>query len=108
MYLAVALCIYILTAFVQPLIIFGNAELGNSFSLSFKIAGKAFLPILGYSLLFGIIACAGIVVCCIGVFFTAAFIPVANYLFYKYAIGFPEDEVATEDQTNWQQQPPTM
>lgn len=108
MYWGVALCIYIFMVFVQPLIIFGNAELGKSFSLSIKITGKAFLPILGYSFLFWLISAAGAVACCIGVFFTVAFVPVSIYLLYKYTIGFPEDEVAVEEQPHWQNQPPMV
>lgn len=108
MYLGVAICIYVFMAFVQPLIIFGNAELGQAFSLSMKIAGKAFFPILGFSLLFGLLCCLGVIACCIGIFFTIAFLPVANYLFYKNAIGFPEDEVEKVEEGNWQQTPPVV
>ncbi len=105
-YMVVVLVFAILISFVQPLIIFGNLDLGKAFSLSFKIAGKFFWPVLGYSLLFGLLTGLGLIACCIGIFFTAAFIPVCNYLLYKYAVGFPEDEETEEVQTHWQEQPP--
>jgi len=106
--LGVILVVYVMLSYVQPLIIFANADIGKAFSLSFRLAGKTFLPVLGFSLLFGLLCGLGILACCIGIFFTVAFIPTCHYLIYKHGVGFPEDEVAEEDNSHWQQQPPTV
>ena len=107
--LAVILCMYVFLAYVQPLIIFGNADLGKAFSLSFALSSKKFGAVLGFGLLFGLLGGLGFIGCCIGVFFTIAFIPTCGYLLYKHAIGFPEDEEEVQNPGNWQQeQPPTV
>jgi hypothetical protein len=106
--LGAVLVVYVMFAYVQPLIIFANADLGKAFSMSFKLAGKTFLSVLGFSLLFGLLCGVGIIGCCIGIFFTAAFIPVCHYLIYKYGVGFPEDELTQDETPHWQQQPPSI
>lgn len=107
--LAVTLGMYVFIAYVQPLIIFGNADLGKAFSLSFALSSKKFAAVLGFSLLFVLLFMLGLIACCIGILFTIAFIPTCNYLLYKHAVGFPEDdEDAAVQPGNWQQdQPPT-
>lgn len=100
--------VYVMFAYVQPLIIFSNVGVSKAFSLSFKLAGKTFLPVLAYILLFGLLCCAGLVACCFGVFFTAAFVPACHYLIYKHGVGFPEDEIEEENAPHWQDQPPTI
>jgi hypothetical protein len=104
--LGCVLMIYSYCAFVQPLIIFGDASIGEGFSYSFKLAGKKLGGILGLILLFGLLFAVGFCVCGVGALFTFAFLPVCNYLLYKYAVGFPEDDLVKEDEGNWQQQPP--
>lgn len=106
--IGVVLVVYVMFAYVQPLIIFSNADLGKAFSLSFRLASKTFWPVLGFSMLFGLLCCLGILACCIGVIFTAAFIPVCHYLIYKHGVGFPEDEAAADETPHWQEQPPTI
>ncbi len=108
MYLGAAVLMYILFAFSITLVIFADASISQAISLSFKLASKNFWAILAYSLLFGLLAGAGIIACCIGIFFSIAFVYVNQYLLYKYVVGFPEDEAAIEEPGSWQQQPPTM
>jgi len=104
--LITSMVFYYLFLFVYPLIIFGNASLGEAFSLSFKLFFKKPLPIIGLTILFALIACSGIIVCCIGIVLTVAFAPICNYLLYKYSVGFPEDDREQEAQAHWQDVPP--
>lgn len=105
-YLILLVLMYVMIVYVQPLIIFADASIGDAFSLSFKLAGKTFLPVLGYGLLFGLLTGLGVLACCIGVLFTAAFMPAFNYVLYKQTVGFPEDDAELENTAHWQDQPP--
>jgi len=92
----VLICLSVLLIYVQPFIIFGNAGVGQAFSLSFAVAGKKFFPVLGTLLFYGLLAILGILLCGVGFFFTVAFLPICNYLLYKYSVGFPEDETGEQ------------
>lgn len=105
-YLLLIIVMYVMIIYVQPFIVFADTSVGDSFALSFKLAAKTFLPVLGYGLLFGLLFCLGIFACCIGLLFTAALLPAYNYVMYKRTVGFPEDDVALENQGHWQDQPP--
>lgn len=107
-YLVFIIVMYVMISYVQPLIIFGDTSVGDSFGLSFKLASKTFLPVLGYGLLFGLLCGLGVLACCIGILFTAAFMPAYNYVMYKRTVGFPEDDEALENQAHWQDQPPVQ
>jgi hypothetical protein len=114
--LSFSMVYYLLFVFVTPLIIFGNAGLLEAFKLSTVIVFRKFFPVLGFILLYWLLAMSGLVLCCIGVILTFAFVPVCNYLLYKYAVGFPEDELDDENNANtnmdggtphWLDQPPS-
>lgn len=105
--LLLTITFYLLFVFVVPLIIFGNASLGQAFQLSIKLTLNKFLAVLGLTLLFGILSISGLIVCCIGVLLTVAFMPVCNYLLYRFAVGFPEDDAEKDEEPHWQDQPPT-
>lgn len=100
---------YYLFIYVVPFILFGNVGVSKAFSLSIKLFFHKPWPVIGFTILYGLLSLTGMVACCIGVIFTIAFMPVCNYLLYKHSVGFPEDELEnTQDEGHWQDQPPTV
>lgn len=97
---------YTLLIFVTPLIVFERASLQVAFSSSFKLVFSAFGSIIAIQLIFIVFAMLGFVACIVGFFFSMAFLPVAQYLLYKYSVGFPEDEIEKAEAGHWQDQPP--
>ncbi len=59
---------------------------------SFKLGNKNWLVIFGLVLLMGILAELGILLCCVGIFFTAMLAKIPTYYIYKDGIGFPAIE----------------
>jgi hypothetical protein len=109
-----SLAFYLLFIFITPLIIFGNASITEAFGLSIKLVLRNFFPVVGFIILYWLLSMTGIIVCCIGIVLTIAFVPIGNYLAYKYAVGFPEDEQDDENHTqadggtpHWLDQPPS-
>src|SRR5687767_7571093 len=74
------LAIYSYAAFVQPLIVFADGGVGESFGASFKLAGKKFGGILGLVTLYGLLFIVGACLCGVGMLVTFAFLPICNYL----------------------------
>ena len=58
----------------------------------FKLGNKFWLTIFGLILIASIIAQAGMILCIVGVIFTAYFVHIPIYYVYKDAIGFEEDQ----------------
>ncbi|MBU3028307.1 MULTISPECIES: hypothetical protein [Zobellia] len=59
----------------------------------FKLGNKNWFIIFGLIILSGIMAELGIVLCGVGIFFTAMFSKVPTYYMYKNGVGFKEDGV---------------
>jgi len=96
---AVALCylpiIYVLVPLNLFVVIFAfNEELSVSeiIKASFKLGNKYWLLVFGLLIIASIIAQVGILLCFIGMFFTAYFVHIPVYYFYKDSVGF-EDEI---------------
>lgn len=104
--LVVTFVIQAFIIFVYPLIVFKDASSMQGIALSFKLASKKLMPIFGAVLLFSIIGVLGVILCGIGILFTYPFIPIAQYLIYKQAIGFDDDQENTLEDTSWQENPP--
>lgn len=100
--------VYTIFIYSVPLIVFKNAGIGEAVRLSPKLVFSNFGPVIGIQLMFCVFSFLGIIACIIGVLFTMAFLPVAQYLLYKHTLGFPEDAVEKEEVGHWQQQPPTV
>ncbi len=100
----------ILFIFSTPLIIFENASVKQALLLSIKLSMNKIFPIIGFMILCYVLGLTGFILCCIGVFLTLPYIIVGDYLVYKSAMGFDEDENPEEnlEQGHWQQHPPQM
>ena len=59
---------------------------------SFGLGNKNWLVIFGLVFLMGILAELGILLCCVGVLFTAMLVKIPIYYAYKDSIGFPLEE----------------
>ena len=70
-----------------------NPELSVSeiVKASFKLGNKYWLIIFGLTFISSLIAQIGILLCIVGVFFTAYFVHVPMYFLYKDTIGFDSD-----------------
>jgi len=89
-----------------PLVIFGNASVGEALNNSMKLAFKDFgtfllffLGIIGIGILCVIV---GFILCCIGLFFTLPLfyiiIQLLIYSFYKIIVGFPGESTNSEEE----------
>ena len=77
-----------------------NKELSVSdiISISFKLGNKFWLLVFGLIIISSLIAQLGIILCFVGLFFTAYFPYIPIYYFYKETIGFGNDsEELAED-----------
>lgn len=72
-----------------PILLFENANAMDALSKTFNIAKENYSVFLGTGLLSVIISIAGIVLCCIGIIFTAPFIYIAMYSLYCAYLGKP-------------------
>ncbi|MBV1924312.1 MAG: hypothetical protein KUG68_09835 [Flavobacteriaceae bacterium] len=96
---AMALCylpiIYVLVPLNLFVVIFAfNEKLSVSdiIKASFKLGNKYWLIVFGLLIIASIIAQVGVLLCFIGMFFTAYFVHIPVYYFYKDSVGF-EDEL---------------
>lgn len=96
--LAILLCylpIFYVMVPLQLLVLFFafNPELSVSdiVKASFKLGNKYWLIIFGLTFISSLIAQVGILLCIVGVFFTAYFVHVPMYFLYKDTIGFDSD-----------------
>ena len=55
---------------------------------SFTLGNKNWLVVFGLILVMGIVAELGIILCCVGLLFTAMLAKVPTYFIYKYGVGF--------------------
>ena len=96
--LAILLCYLPIFYVMVPLQLFVlffafNPELSVSeiVKASFKLGNKYWLIIFGLTFISSLIAQIGILLCIVGVFFTAYFVHVPMYFLYKDTIGFDSD-----------------
>lgn len=59
---------------------------------SFALGNKNWLVIFGLIIIVSLIAELGILLCCVGILFTAMLSKVPMYFMYKYGVGFEDDE----------------
>ena len=85
---------YVMVPLQLMIVIFAfNDKLSVSdiISISFKLGNKFWLLVFGLIIVSSMIAQLGIIICFIGVFFTAYFAHIPIYYFYKETIGFNGD-----------------
>lgn len=58
---------------------------------SFKLGNKFWLTVFGLIIISSVIAQIGLLLCFVGIFFTAYFVHIPIYYFYKDSIGFEEE-----------------
>lgn len=70
-----------------------NRELSVSdiIRAAFKLGNKYWITVFGLVIISSMIAQVGVLLCIIGVFFTAYFVHIPVYLFYKDSVGFDEN-----------------
>jgi uncharacterized membrane protein len=66
---------------------------------SFKLGNKNWLVIFGLVILLGFLAELGVILCFIGILFTAMLAKVPMYYMYKDGVGFTSDEVLVESKS---------
>jgi hypothetical protein len=92
---AISLCylpiFYVMVPLQLMVVIFAfNKELSVSdiISISFKLGNKFWLLVFGLMIVSSLLAQLGIILCFVGLFFTAYFVYIPIYYFYKETIGF--------------------
>lgn len=55
---------------------------------SFALGNKNWLIIFGLVIIIGVLAELGVILCCVGILFTAMLVKVPSYYMYKYGVGF--------------------
>jgi len=88
----VSFIIGIFTFLMVPLIIFGNLKAFDAIIGSSIIVSKNFFMILLLIIVAYILAFAGMIACCVGMFFTIPFISAMQYSIYVNSIGIDMDE----------------
>ena len=95
---AVLLCylpiFYVMVPLQLIIVIFAfndKMSVSDIISLSFKLGNKFWLLLFGLIIISSMIAQLGIILCFVGVFFTAYFVHIPIYYFYKDTIGFKDD-----------------
>tara|TARA_B100000809_G_scaffold66319_1_gene63053 strand:+ start:14170 stop:14955 length:786 start_codon:yes stop_codon:yes gene_type:complete len=92
---------YVMVPLQLMVVIFAfNKELSvlDILSISFKLGNKFWLLVFGLMIVSSLLAQLGIILCFVGLFFTAYFVCIPIYYFYKETIGFVGDtEEFTED-----------
>ncbi len=71
-------------------------------SLSFKLGNKFWLLVFGLIIVSSMIAQLGIILCFVGIFFTAFFVHIPIYYFYKDTVGFGDDTQSVSDEFSTQ------
>ncbi len=103
--LAILLCYLPILYVMVPLQLLGaifafNPELSASdlIKASFKLGNKFWLIAFGLFIISSILAqLVGMILCFVGVFFTASFVYMPVYYLYKESIGFEDEETQNED-----------
>ena len=68
-----------------------NLSVSEIISVSFKLGNKFWLLVFGLIIVSSMIAQLGMILCFVGLFFTAYFAHIPIYFFYKETIGFGDD-----------------
>lgn len=95
LFVAAMLCIipvifvYPLFLLGYPILLFENANAMDALSKTYNIAKENYGVFLVVALLGGLISIAGILLCCIGIIFTAPFIYIVMYSIYCAYLGKP-------------------
>lgn len=97
---------YVMVPLQLMVVIFAfNKELSVSdiISISFKLGNKFWLLVFGLIIVSSLIAQLGVILCIVGLFFTAYFAYIPIYYFYKETIGFDDDskELADDFSTHY-------
>lgn len=80
---------------IVPLYAFNKElEVSDLIKAAFKLGNKFWITVFGLVIISSMIAQVGIILCIVGVFFTAYFVHIPMYFFYKDSVGF--DEVSEE------------
>jgi hypothetical protein len=81
--------VYPLFLIGYPILLFENLSAVDALSKTFNIAKENYGVFLGAAILGGLISIAGIVLCCVGIIFSAPFIMVVMYSTYCAYLGKP-------------------
>jgi len=89
-----SLFVSFMTLMTVPLILFGNLQPVEAIKGSFVVVTKKPLALFGLMFVALILASMGIIVFCIGIFFTIPFVYVMYYSIYKHSVGISvHDEI---------------
>ncbi|MCX8522769.1 beta-carotene 15,15'-monooxygenase [Chryseobacterium formosus] len=72
-----------------PILLFENATAMDALSKTYNLVKENYSVFLGTAILGGLISLSGIVLCCVGIVFTACFMEVAMYSAYCAYLGRP-------------------
>jgi hypothetical protein len=92
---------YVMVPLQLIIVIFAfNHELSVSdiITVSFKLGNKFWLLLFGLIIISSLIAQLGVILCFVGLFFTAYFVHIPIYYFYKDTIGFNDDSGRTVEE----------
>jgi hypothetical protein len=80
-----------------------NLSVSEIISISFKLGNKFWLLVFGLIIVSSMIAQLGVILCFVGLFFTAYFTHIPIYYFYKETIGFggDSDDLKSEFSTEY-------
>ncbi|MFT5168630.1 MAG: putative membrane protein [Saprospiraceae bacterium] len=86
--------VYILVSylFAPAFIVFGQMEAWEALEASRKIVSQNFFPVLGFTLVLGLLIIAGYLACCVGVLFALPAIQAAVYCAFKDIMDFDNPE----------------
>ncbi len=94
--------VYILVSYIYApaFIIFGDMQAWEAMETSRKVVNKNFWIIFGFGIVLGLLYLGGIILCCVGLLFTAPLIYVSIYTSFKGIMAFddpnynnPEDDI---------------
>ncbi len=95
---AIVLCylpiFYVMVPLQLIVVIFAfndNLSVSEIILVSFKLGNKFWLLVFGLIIVSSMIAQLGVILCFVGIFFTAYFVHIPIYYFYKETIGFGDD-----------------
>jgi len=94
----IAIGISFLTFLAVPLIVFGNLKAVEAIKSSILLVSKQPLLLFGLLIVGGIASMTGLILLCIGIFFTIPFMYSMNYAIYDSIIGV--DQIEAEETTD--------
>lgn len=92
----ISFLIGITTCMTMPLIVFGNLSATDAISGSMIVISRHPLTILGLIIVASIVACLGIIGCCIGIIFTFPIVNATYYSIYVHSVGIEENREIEE------------